>query len=225
MSRSLVYLIDNTIDGQGPSPRELRAGLERVRDELEILTEPYQAVSLERLQEIRPSHIFLSGQSHPWDQYKPEELEGVVEVIRKAAQPILGVCGGHQLIASALGAPVALMARLEPGEGYEGAKRERGYFSVETIETMEAVETGKENERSKLFKGLPSRITVWHSHFDEVKQLPPGFRRTAFNETCAIQAMQHEERPIFGVQFHPELFNEEHPAGRQILENFLQVEI
>ena len=214
MTASLVYLIDNTIDGQGPSPRELRAGLERVREGLEILTEPYHAVSLERLDEIHPTHIVLSGQSHPWDQYKPEALAGVVEVIRKAPQPILGVCGGHQQIASAFGAPVALMARLEPGEGYAGAKRERGYFAIETDDEL---------ERSALFQNLPNRITVWHSHFDEVKELPQGFRRTAFNETCAIQAMEHTERPLFGVQFHPELFNDDHPEGRQILENFLQL--
>ena len=34
--------------------------------------------------------------------------------------------------------------------------------------------------------------------------------------------MQHNERPLFGVQFHPELFDEEHPEGRKILENFLE---
>jgi anthranilate/para-aminobenzoate synthase component II len=33
--------------------------------------------------------------------------------------------------------------------------------------------------------------------------------------------MQHEKRPLFGVQFHPELFNEEFPAGQRVIENFL----
>lgn len=214
MTASLVYLIDNTLDGQGASPRELRAALGRMREGLELLIEPYHAVSLDRVESLRPSHIVLSGQSHPWDQYTPGSLAGVVEVIKKAPQPILGVCGGHQQIAAAFGASVGLMGRLEPGEGYEGAKRERGYFAIETI---------GETSRAGLFKGLPPRITVWHSHFDEVKELPEGFRCTAFNETCAIQAMQHTERPLFGVQFHPELFDEEHPEGRQILENFLEI--
>ena len=206
---SLIYLIDNTLEGQGASPRELRAVLSRVREGVEILTEPYTRVSLKRVKSLRPSHIVLSGQSHPWDRYDSAALAGVIEVIKKASQPVLGVCGGHQQIALAYGAPVELMGRLEPGEGYEGAKRERGYFPVAT-------------SRSGIFKSLPREITVWHSHFDEVKALPKGFRRTAWNDTCPIQAMEHTERPVFGVQFHPELFDDGHLDGRKVIENFLE---
>src|SRR6185503_11628717 len=171
----LVYLVDNTVDGQGASPRELRAVLGRLIPGLEILTEPFHNVSLERVRSLRPSHIILSGQSHPWDQYSPESLAGVFDVIKHASQPILGVCGGHQQIAIAYGAEVGLMGRVEPGEGYNGAKRERGF--------------------------LP----------------------TASNETCKIQAMQEKGRRVYGVQFHPELFDDEHPEGRQIVENFLKL--
>ena len=206
----LVYLIDNTIDVQGASPRELISVLGRLRPEIEILTEAFRAVSLERVHDLGPSHIILSGQSHPWEEYSVESLLGVFEVIHKAPQPILGVCGGHQQIALAFGAPVGLMARLEPGEGYEGAKRERGYFEVET-------------SGNGLFKDLQKRMTVWHSHCDEVKELPSVFELTASNETCCIQAMQHTKRPLFGVQFHPELYNEEFPAGQRVIENFLDL--
>ena len=204
----LVYLVDNTIDGQGASPRELRAVLGRLIPGLEILTEPFHSVSLERVRSLRPSHIILSGQSHPWDNYSPESLAGVFDVIKHASQPILGVCGGHQQIALAHGAQVGLMDRLEPGEGYEGAKRERGFLPID-------------NTGDGIFKGLPSRITVWHNHCDEVKELPNGFRTTASNETCAIQAMQEKGRRVYGIQFHPELFDEEHPEGRRVVENFL----
>jgi GMP synthase (glutamine-hydrolysing) len=212
MAASLIYLIDNTIDGQGASPRELRAALGRIAEGAEILTEPFHAVSLKRVKALKPSHIILSGQSHPWDGYSQESLAGVFEVIKKGQQPTLGVCGGHQQIAIAYGAPVDLMARLEPGEGYEGAKRERGYFPVKT-------------NGDGIFKGLPPVIDVWHSHFDEVKKLPKGFVSAASNETCPIQAMQHIERPLFGVQFHPELFDEEHPHGRKVIENFLAMTV
>jgi GMP synthase (glutamine-hydrolysing) len=211
MAASLIYLVDNTLDGQGASPRELRAVLNRMQEGLEILTEPFHAVSLERVQSVGPSHVILSGQSHPWDKYSPASLAGVFEVIKKTKQPTLGVCGGHQQMALAFGVTVGLMGRLEPGEGYEGAKRERGYFPIET------------RNGGGLFEGLPETITVWHSHFDEVKHLPQDFRTTASNETCSIQAMQHIERPLFGVQFHPELFDEDHPDGQQVLENFLRM--
>ena len=206
----LIYLIDNTIDGKGASPRELRAALGRLQPDAEILVESFKETTLDRVKELNPSHIILSGQSHPWESYSSVSLKGVFDVIQTAPQPILGVCGGHQQIALAFGASVDLMARLEPGEGYDGAKRERGYFEVQT-------------NGEGIFKNLPATITVWHSHFDEVKVLPAGFRRTASNETCEIQAMQHVERPVFGVQFHPELFNSEYPAGRSVIENFLQL--
>ena len=76
---------------------------------------------------------------------------------------------------------------------------------------------------SAIFQGLPKAITVWESHCDEVKDLPADFVRMATNGVSAIQAMQHTSRPLFGVQFHPELFDEEHPHGRTVLENFLNL--
>lgn len=210
----MLLLIDNTIDGRGASPRELHSALERIRPGLEVLIEPFANISPERIEQVAPSHIILSGQSHPWDDYQPESLAGVFEVIREAKQPILGVCGGHQQIALAFGAPVDLMKRTAPGEGYEGAFRERGFFPVEL----------PENGSSKgIFRDLLRSITVWHSHCDEVKALPPGFRRTATNGTCSIQAMEHVSRPLFGVQFHPELFDEQQPDGRRVVENFLDL--
>lgn len=204
----MIYLVDNTIDGQGASPREIFAALERLRPHEQITVEPYKDVSLRRVAALAPTHIILSGQSHPWDSYTSESLSGVFEVIREARQPILGLCGGHQQIALAYGATVAVMRRLSPGTGYENCLRERGFSDVET-------------DGDGIFADLPRRLSVWHSHFDEVKQLPRDFKRTATNETCPIQAMQHTTRPLFGVQFHPELFDDEHPHGRSIVENFL----
>ena len=204
----MIYLVDNTIDGQGASPREIMSALSTLRPGLKVVAERFHDVSLSRVDELKPSHIILSGQSHPWNNYTPESQAGVFDVIRHAQQPILGLCGGHQQIALAYDAPVAVMRRLAPGSGYEGCLRERGFFEVET-------------DREAIFEGLPRRVTVWHSHYDEVKELPPGFKRTASNETCPIQAMQHTSRPVFSVQFHPELFDEDHPHGRRIVENFL----
>jgi len=207
----MLLIIDNTIEGVGSSPREIRSALERIEPGVRIVTERFENISPEHVKILNPSHIFLSGQSHPWDRYTREDLAGVFHVIAHATQPILGVCGGQQQIALAYGARVDLIERIAPGEGYEGALRERGYRSVDL-----KTENG-------IFDNLPQTITVWESHCDEVKGLPEEFTCTATNETSEIQAMQHTSRPLFGVQFHPELFDEEHPHGRIILENFLKL--
>jgi GMP synthase-like glutamine amidotransferase len=206
----MIYLVDNTIDGQGASPREILSALRRLRPRLETVVERFMDVSLSRVDELKPSHIILSGQSHPWNNYAAESQRGVFDIIRHARQPLLGICGGHQQIALAYGVPVSVMRRLAPGDGYENCLRERGFFEIET-------------DGEAIFDGLPRRATVWHSHYDEVKELPEGFKRTATNQTCAIQAMQHTSRPVYSVQFHPELFDEEHPHGRRIVENFLNL--
>ena len=207
----MLLIIDNTIEGVGSSPREIRSALERIEPGVRIVTERFENISPEHVKTLNPSHIFLSGQSHPWDRYLREDLTGVFHVIYHATQPILGVCGGQQQIALAYGAPVDLIERIAPGEGYEGALRERGYCSVD-LRTEDGI-----------FDDLPQTITVWESHCDEVKRLPEEFICTATNSTSQIQAMQHVSRPLFGVQFHPELFDEDHPHGKTILENFLKL--
>jgi GMP synthase (glutamine-hydrolysing) len=209
----MLLLVDNTIEGVGSSPREIRGALQKIEPDMRVVTEPYDKISPEFVKTLAPTHIILSGQSHPWERYSPESLAGIFYVIREARRPILGVCGGQQQMALAFGSRVDLIERIAPGEGYEGAFRERGFTSVElTLENDGA-----------LFAGLPEKITVWESHCDEVKDLPSDFVRTATNEVSEIQAMQHTTLPLFAVQFHPELFDDEHPHGRIILENFLRL--
>src|SRR5437879_5664076 len=164
----MLLLIDNTIDGQGTSPREIRRALERLQPDMRVVVESFRNISLELVKSLSPSHIILSGQSHPWDDYVAESLTGVLYVIRTAPQPILGICGGQQQMALAFGAPVGLIERIAPGEGYEGVFRERGFCEV----SLNA-ESGANG--SSIFSGLPQAITVWESHCDEVKTLPPDF--------------------------------------------------
>jgi GMP synthase (glutamine-hydrolysing) len=207
----MILLVDNTIEGKGSSPREIRSALQQIEPDLRVVTEPFLNITPEFVNTLSPSHIILSGQSHPWDRYSPETLAGIFYVIRSAPRPVLGVCGGQQQMALAFGAPVDLIERIAPGEGYEGAFRERGFCNVD-LRTGDGV-----------FSGLPETITVWESHCDEVKSLPADFVCTATNQVSDIQAMQHTSLPLFGVQFHPELFDLEHPHGRTILENFLKM--
>jgi GMP synthase (glutamine-hydrolysing) len=72
-----------------------------------------------------------------------------------------------------------------------------------------------------LFDGLPGSFDVWESHNDEVAALPKGFERLAHSENCEVQAMRSLERPLFGLQFHPEV--EHTQFGPEIFKNFLKV--
>ena len=99
------------------------------------------------------------------------------------------------------------MERLEPGKGYEGAKRERGYFDVET-------------NGNGIFRDLPNKITVWHSHCDEVKELPDG--SNALPLTKFVKSRRCSTRIDSCLSsVSSELFNEEFPAGKSVIDNFL----
>ncbi len=112
--------------------------------------------------------------------------------------PILGICLGHQIIARQMGGDV------EPGD-------HGGYADVE----VEITEAGG------LFEDVPESFSAWASHADEVVKMPDGFVRTARSDVCEIEAMRHRDRPIYGVQFHPEVSQTEH--GLDIFENFVDL--
>src|SRR5256885_16519400 len=104
----MLLLIDNTIEGIGSSPREIRSALQQIEPDLRVVTEPFSNITPEFVKALSPSHIILSGQSHPWDQYLPESLAGLFFVICNEPQPILGGWGGQQQIALAVGGSVGL---------------------------------------------------------------------------------------------------------------------
>ncbi len=110
--------------------------------------------------------------------------------------PILGICYGHQLLAKDLG------GRVSPG-----VTKEYGHSSVHT-------------EQSPLFRGIPRRdFTVWMSHGDTVVDTPPGFETIGETDDCKVAAMQHPDRRLFGLQFHPEVVHTE--FGTEIYRNFV----
>ena len=123
----------------------------------------------------------------------------LIQFLPKITIPILGVCGGHQALALAYGGTVTKAPELVQG------------FRTVTLE-----------DKDTLLAGLPAKIKVMQSHREQVKQLPPKFVRIATSSDAENEGMRHEDRPIYGVQFHPEKWNESNPAGRRILENFMQ---
>lgn len=118
--------------------------------------------------------------------------------VKELDLPILGICLGHQVMAQAYGAPV--------GKGIYG-----GYASVE-IEII---------EEDDILKGFGKKTKVWASHADEVCSLPKDFIKLARSNICEVEAMKHKTKPLYGVQWHPEVSHTE--RGNDLLRNFFEV--
>ena len=102
------------------------------------------------------------------------------------------------------------MARHYGGNAGEAPRPEFGAASISLVDGG-----------GPLFTGTPPHQTVWESHNDEVTEIPPGFKITAFSESCQVQAMQNEEMDRFGLQFHPEVNDTTY--GSNIFENFVEI--
>ena len=79
----------------------------------------------------------------------------------------------------------------------------------------------KISNHDDLFKDIPSEITVWASHNDEVKRVPDNFEIIASSPTCPVEAVRCKDRPIYAVQFHPEVEHTEY--GAEMFQNFLNI--
>ena len=112
--------------------------------------------------------------------------------------PILGICLGHQLIAKVFGGEV--------GKGNVG-----GYAEVKV----------RILEDDVIFSGLPRVLKVWASHADEVKKLPKDLKVLAESDICKIEALKHKSKPIYGVQWHPEVYHTE--RGEDFYRNFINI--
>ena len=74
-----------------------------------------------------------------------------------------------------------------------------------------------------LFEGLPRMISVTESHQEMVERVPKGFALLARSEDTPIEAFRDPNRILYGIQFHPERNDDEHPAGATVLKNFGQI--
>jgi GMP synthase (glutamine-hydrolysing) len=113
--------------------------------------------------------------------------------------PILGICAGHQYIAKHFG------GKVEPSVTPEFGK-------------AELLINGR---KDKLIEGIPKQSIVWESHNDEVTILPKDFVLLGSSESCKIQMMRHKTKPIYGLQFHPEVEHTE--CGEQLFKNFIEI--
>ncbi len=130
---------------------------------------------------------------------RPENAGKLLEILSKytSSKPILGVCLGHQAMAM-----------------HFGTKLEQ-----ETIPVHGKASRIKRTGSSRLLSQLPKHIDVGRYHSWRVAAPPPDFTTTAHTDDGIIMAMEHDELPLFGVQFHPESILT--PEGRTIIRNFI----
>ena len=110
--------------------------------------------------------------------------------------PILGLCYGHQLL-----------AQLTNGKVEPAACKEYGIAQVAIDKPV------------GLLEGLSEKEKVWMSHGDTVFALPPDFEVLAHTENCPVAAFRHKQKPIYGLQWHPEVIHTEN--GMLMLRNFI----
>jgi GMP synthase (glutamine-hydrolysing) len=153
---------------------------------------PYNITS-EKIQEMKPKGIIFSGgPMSVYDKGAPMPSKDLY----KLGIPILGVCYGMQVINHQFGGKVQ-------------GSNEREFGRSELF-----IDSNKD-----IFANMPSNLTCWMSHSDEIKALPQGFVKLAHTLNSSIASFANRSKKIFGVQFHPEVIHTQ--RGTQVLTNFM----
>ncbi len=146
-----------------------------------------------RVAAMKPRGLIFSG--GPMSVYEPGAPHCDPKLFDLGI-PVLGICYGMQLACQALG-----------GEVKPSASREFGRAHCRVTES------------DGLFAGVPEETVVWMSHGDQVQTVGGDWLSLATTDTCPIAAVRHRSRPVYGLQFHPEVAHT--PHGSRILRNFL----
>lgn len=154
-------------------------------------------ISVEKALALQPEAIILSP-----GPCGPDKAGISVPLVKEAASqgiPLLGVCLGHQAIASAFGGRI-----------------------IRAPKPVHGKPSRIHHEGGDIFAGIPSPFIAGRYH-SLIAELPDGgpLRETARTEDGVPMALAHKNLPIFGVQFHPESILTEH--GYELLANFLRL--
>lgn len=146
------------------------------------------------IERLNPSHIIISPGPH-----SPEQSGISLAVIAHfwPHKPILGVCLGHQCLAYQFGGNI--IRATKPVHGY--------------VERLIHKQQG-------LFQNIPidMQVTRYHSLLVDADKLPAEFLVDAYSQKGEIMAIRHQQKPLYGLQFHPEALLTEY--GMLLLRNF-----
>jgi len=148
---------------------------------------------LDEIRRRRPIGVILSG--GPQSVYEAGAPSAGPELFALGV-PVLGICYGMQVMAHRLGGDV---------EGSDRREYGRAEIAID--------------EPGRLFAGLSPCQTVWMSHGDRVRAVPPGFAAIAHTGNAGVVAFADPARALYAIQFHPEVSHT--VSGGEILRNFL----
>lgn len=191
--------------------------------------------------EFAPDAIVLSGTLRDFDYYNPAILSGFADFIQATPKPVLGICGGHQLIGLSFGARVLTLDQQEQEKRRTNRVTEYQYRFVRIVEPDDPIFAGIDNPESRVWQDYTREgriLRVWQNHGLQLDRVPAGFKLLARSYLCRNQMMVKSSgnQMIYSVQFHLEKSFEdwhtnrtrwEHPNesrdGRILFENFLRL--
>ena len=157
------------------------------------------SVTIDELEEIGYDALVAGGGPQSvHEENSRRELHDLEGLFKENSKPLLCICVSHQLLAEALG-------------GKTGPAKSPEFGQI-------IVNVDQENE---ILRETGPSFTAWASHNDEVIRMPEGFEKLAHSESCEVEAMRSTSMPIYGLQFHPEVWHTS--RGRTIFRNFVEI--
>ena len=165
--------------------------------------------AVEAAEEFRPEAIVLSGTLSDFDYYDPGMLRRFAAFAVKTTTPILGICGGHQLVGLAFGVPCVTLDNSDPAERRDGRNYEYQYRFIRITEPEDPIFSGIRNREEGVWQDYTTEgdiLRVWQNHGLQLPRLPEGFKLLATSYLCRNQMMvkRTDGQLIYTVQFHLE---------------------
>ena len=176
--------------------------------------------AVEAAAEFRPQAIVLSGTLSDFDFYNPEMLRRFGRFAVETTTPILGICGGHQLIGLCFGVDCVTLDNAEPGERREGRSFEYQYRFIRITEPDDPIFRGIHQRDAGVWQDYTTEgriLRVWQNHGLQLARVPEGFKLLATAYLCRNQMMVRREggQLIYTVQFHLEKSFQDLTSGLQ----------